>query len=102
MFPMNTDSILEIFSVHWHHNERDAVSNHRRLNCLLNRLFRRRAKKASKLHVTGICEGTSPVAGEFPTQRASNEQNVYIWWHYHDDTTDDRHLTLPLIITVTS
>ena len=34
-------------SLQWHHNERDDVSNHRRLDCSLNRLFRRRAKKAS-------------------------------------------------------
>ena len=31
------------------HNERNGVSNHRRLQCLLNRLFRRRWKKTSKL-----------------------------------------------------
>ena len=33
----------------WRHNERDGVSNHRRLDCLLNRLFRRWSKKTSKL-----------------------------------------------------
>ena len=47
-------------------HERDGVSNHRRLDCLLNRLFRRTSKKTSKLHVTGLCEGNSPVTGEFP------------------------------------
>ena len=26
--------------------------------------------KTSKLHVTGLCEGNSPVTGEFPAQRA--------------------------------
>ena len=31
--------------------------------CLLNRLFRRRSKKTSKLSVTGLCEGNSPVTG---------------------------------------
>ena len=45
----------------WRHNERDGVSNHRRLDCLLNRLFWRRAKKTSKLRVTDLCEGNSPV-----------------------------------------
>ena len=39
------------------HNEYDGVSNHRRIDCLLNRLFRRRSKKTSKLRVTGLCEG---------------------------------------------
>ena len=27
--------------------------------------------------------GNSPVTGEFPTQRASNAQNVSIWWRHH-------------------
>ena len=35
------------------HNERDGVSNHRRLECFLNRSFRRSAQKTSKLRVTG-------------------------------------------------
>ena len=30
---------------------------------------RRRSKKASKLRVTGLCEGNSPLTGEFPAQR---------------------------------
>ena len=33
---------------------------------------KRRSKKASKLRVTGICKGNSPVTGEFPAQKASN------------------------------
>ena len=40
---------------------------------------RRRSKKTSKLRVTGICEGNSPVIGEFPVQRACNTENVSIW-----------------------
>ena len=55
-----------IVTLQWRHNERDGVSNHRRLGCLLNRLFRRKSKKTSKLHVTGLCEGNSPWTGEFP------------------------------------
>ena len=42
------------------------------------------SEKTSKLRVTGLCEGNSPVTGEFPTQRASNAENVSIWWR-HDD-----------------
>ena len=41
----------------WRHNERDGVSNHQPPDCLLNRLFRRRSKKTSKLRVIGLCEG---------------------------------------------
>ena len=58
----------------WRHNEPNDVSNERRLDCLLNRLFRRRSKKTSKLRVTGLCEGNSPVTCEFPAQRASNAE----------------------------
>ena len=41
----------------WRHNERDGVSNHLRLDCLLSRLFRRKSKKTSKFRITGLCEG---------------------------------------------
>ena len=54
------------------HNERDSLSNHRRLDYLLNRLLRHRSKIASTLRVTGLCEGNSPVTVEFPVQRAGN------------------------------
>ena len=43
------------------HNGRDSVSNHQPPNCLLNRLFRRRSKKQSKLRVTGRCAWNWPV-----------------------------------------
>ena len=57
-----------VVSLQWRHNERDGASNHRRLDCLLNRLFRRRSKKTSKLRVTGIYEGKPPVTGGFPSR----------------------------------
>ena len=50
---------------------------------LLNRLFGRGSKKTAKLRVTGLCVGNSPVTGEFPAQRASNEENVFIRWRHH-------------------
>ena len=62
----------------WHHNGRGGVSNHQPHDCLLNRLFRHSSKKTSTFRVTGLCEGNSPVTGEFPTQRASNVENVSI------------------------
>ena len=70
-------------ALQWRHNERDGVSNHQPHDCLLNRLFRRRSKKTSKLRVTGLCAGNSPVTGEFPAQRTSNAENVSIWWRHH-------------------
>ena len=67
----------------WNHNGRDGVSNHQPHDCLPSRSFRPRSKKMSKLRVTGLCEGNSPVTGEFPAQMASNAENVSIWWRHH-------------------
>ena len=36
------------------------------------------SKKTSKLRVTGLCVGNSPVTGKFPTQMASNAEKVSI------------------------
>ena len=47
-------------TLQWRHNGRDSVSNHQPQDCLLSRLFRRRSKKTSKLHVIGLCAGNSP------------------------------------------
>ena len=58
-----TASDMTVFirrSLHWRHNDLDGVSNHQPHGCLLNRLFRRRSKKTSKLRVTGLFVGNSP------------------------------------------
>ena len=55
-------------SLQWRHNEHARVSNHQPHDCLLNRLFRHRWKKTSKLRVTGLCAGNSPVTSEFPAK----------------------------------
>ena len=73
------------------HNELDGVSNHQPLYCFLNRLSRGWSKKTSKLRVTGLCEGNSPVTGEFPAQTASNAQmfpfdDVHSECRYHSNT----------------
>ena len=70
-------------SLQWRHNGPDGVSNHRRLDCVLNRLFKRRSKTTSKLRATDLGEGNSPVTGEFPTERASNAENISTWWSHH-------------------
>ena len=76
-------SNVKLWSLQWRHNGRDGVSNHRCDACLINRLFRCRLKKTSKFRVIGFCEGNSPVIGEFPAQKASNEKNASIWWRHH-------------------
>ena len=49
----------------------DGASNHQPHICLLIRLFRPRSKKISKLRVTGLNEGNSPVTGEQRSVRRS-------------------------------
>ena len=91
-----------ISALQWRLNERDGVSNHRCFDCLLSRFFGRRSKKISKLHATGLsclCEGNSPVTGEFPTQRASNAENDSIWWRHHGKPTVAIMPTLSLSMT---
>ena len=41
-------------------------------------------KHQSSMRVTGLCKGNSPGTGEFPAQRASNAENVSIWWRHHE------------------
>ena len=71
------------FSLRWRHNDHAGVSNHQPHGCLLNRVFRRKSKKTSKLRVTGLCVGNSPGTGEFPAQMASYAENVSIWCRHH-------------------
>ena len=66
-----------LHTVEWRHNGRDGVSNHQpHHHCLLNRLFRCRPNKISKLRVTGRCAENSPMA--------SKAENVSTWWRHPD------------------
>ena len=57
---INGTVTLPAVSLHWRHNDHGGVSNHQPRGCLLDRLFRRRWRKTSKLRVTGLCVGNSP------------------------------------------
>ena len=76
MMPSNENTLQ------WRHNERDGVSNHQPHDCLLNRLFRRRSQKISKLRVIGLGKENSPVTGKFPAQ--NDDIMIYRvtgpWW----------------------
>ena len=72
------------FTLQWRHNERGGVSNHQPHDVHSTVYSRRRSTKTSTLRATGLCAGNSPVVGEFPTQRASNAENVSIWWRHHE------------------
>ena len=74
---------VKFLTLQWRHNEHDGVSNHQHHDCLLSRLFGHKSKKTSKLRVTGLCEGNSPVTGEYPAERACNSNNVSILWRHH-------------------
>ena len=56
-------------TLQWRNNGRDGISNHQRLDCLLNCLLRHRAKKPSKLRVTGLCAWNSPGPVNSPHKR---------------------------------
>ena len=71
------DFEIDIYTLHWRHNDHDSVSNHQPHGCLLNGLFRRRSKKTSKLCVTHLCVGNSP-----------GPVNVSIWWRHHENFSD--------------
>ena len=88
--------MIPAFTLQWRHNEPNSVSNHQPHYFLLNYLFRRRSKKTPKLCVTGLCEGNSPVTGEFPLQKASNAENVSIWWSHHDKASFYKMWILPV------
>ena len=40
-------------------------------------------KEPAEFRVTGLSDGNSLVTDEFPAQRASNAENVSIWWRHH-------------------
>ena len=81
----------EKFSIDWRHNDHDGVSNHQPHDCLLNRLFRRRSKKTSKLRVTGLCAGNSPgpvnSPHKGPVTRKMFPFDDVIMWHVTKTTS---------------
>ena len=79
--------------------------NRRRLRCFLNCWFRHRSKKTPKLHVTGLCEGNSPVTGEFPHKRPVTRKMLQLMtssWTFHQWSILPRKLIQFQLITVKS
>ena len=78
---------IRISSLRWRHNDHDCVSNHQPYDCLLNRLFRRKSKKTSKLRVTGLCVGNSPGPVNSPhkgpvTRKMFPFDDVIMWYNH--------------------
>ena len=61
-------------TLQWRHNGCDGISNHQRLDAYSTVCSGTGQRKKSKICVTGLCEGNSPVTSEFPSQRASNAE----------------------------
>ena len=87
----------ESISLQCRHNERDGVSNHRRLDCLLNCLFRCRSKKTSKLCVAGaetsavvmaliLHDWLVPVFHQRGLSQMENENTISSWWRHQMET----------------
>ena len=71
---------------HAHTIFHDGVSNYQPHHCLLNRLFGRRSRKASKLRVTGLCAGNSPGPVNSPhkgpvTRKMVTVDDPIMAWH---------------------
>ena len=77
--------VLACLSLQRLHNEHTGIPNHLPHDCLLNRLFKAQIKE--NIRNTGLFEGISPMTGELPAQRASNGENVSIWWRHHNGST---------------
>ena len=86
LWKIQSSGCWESPQLQWRHNEHNGVSNHHRLDCLHNRLLRRRSKKTSKLCVTGLCEGNTPVTGEFPHKGPITRKMFHLMtssWHWY-------------------
>ena len=60
------------------------VSNREPYDCLLNRLFSRRSKTASKLRVTGRRRGIHRWPVNSPHEWPVTRKKVSIWWRHHE------------------
>ena len=59
------------------------ASQNTSLTIVYSIVYSAQIKETSKLRVTGLCVGNSPVTGEFPAQKASDVEDFSIWWRHH-------------------
>ena len=71
-----------VFQIHYNYVIMSAMVSHLACLTIVYSTVFQGSKKISNLQVTGLCAGNSPVTGEFPAQRASNAENISIWWHH--------------------
>ena len=107
-----SSSLLLPLTLHWCHNDHDGVSNHQPHGCLLNRLYRRRSKKTSKLRVTGLCVGNSPGPVNSPHKRPVTRKmfpfddvimsylhDKLLWWFKGGSITGVKQCTFQWLIS---
>ena len=70
----------EVNTLKWRYNERDGA-----MITSVSIICSTGAGQTPKLHITDFCEGNPLVTGGFPSQRASNAENVFIRWLDHGD-----------------
>ena len=67
-----------------------------RVPFVCSRFFRRRSKKTPKLRVTALCERNPPMTGGFPSERASNAEEMFpfddVFMHRFDFKKLLRHI----------
>ena len=78
---------MESNALHWRHNECPGASNHRHFHCLFNHLFRRAHQVKHQ-----SCALLAFMRGIHRWQRASNAENVSIWWRHHLLTQSQRSM----------
>ena len=77
---MSNEQVL--FTLQWCHNGCHDVSNHRRLDCLANRLFRHRSKKTPLAASLAFARGIHRWPVNSP-QEGSITRNIFFIWRRH-------------------
>ena len=93
--PLSSIHIDAYETLQCRHNESDFVPNHQRLHCLLKCLFRRRSKKISKLRVTSLSVGNSPVTSKNSSHKKPVTRKMF-------DDVIMKGLLVIMLLTVTS
>ena len=80
----------------WRHNEHDGVSNHQPHD------FYSTAYSGTDESKHQSSASLAFVTGDFPAQRASNAENVSIWWRHHDVVVVCKYFTSPALRAIDS
>ena len=64
-------------------NDCHGILNYQSIECLFNHLFRLKTKEHQRSALLALCGGNPPLTSGFPSQRASNTENVSIWWRHN-------------------